>query len=82
MLNKIMINAEMPTMNTEQLRELQDRVFLAINEAFKKQDAADLRYLQELELQIADRIDYLEFQYNCTISRRYDGQYYIAHKEI
>jgi aspartyl/asparaginyl-tRNA synthetase len=61
MLNKIMINAEMPTMNTEQLRELQDRVFLAINEAFKKQDAADLRYLQELELQIADRIDYLEF---------------------
>lgn len=61
MLNKITIKAEMPTMNTEQLRELQDRVFLAIDEAFKKQDEAELRYLQELELQIADRIDYLEF---------------------
>lgn len=61
MLNKIVISAEMPTMNTEQLRELQDRLFLAIDEAYQKQDAAELRYLQKLELQIADRIDYLEF---------------------
>lgn len=53
MLNKIVISAEMPTMNTEQLRELQDRLFLAIDEASQKQDAAELRYLQELELQIA-----------------------------
>lgn len=56
-----MINAEIKTMNTEQLRELQDRVFLAINKAFQRQNAAELRYLQELELRIADRIDYLEF---------------------
>lgn len=61
MLNKIMIDAEIQTMNTEQLRELQDRVFIAIDEAFQKQDAAELRYLQELELRIAERIDYLEF---------------------
>ncbi len=60
-LNKIMINAELQFMDTEQLRELQERVFLEINQAFKKQDAKELEYFQSLDLLIAARIDYLEF---------------------